>query len=211
MLNDNNIPSERHFQAYLEFASLGLRAQAKTAVKALIRSLPSQNEKETWVLKHFDELRALVRVRGRIQHDIYLQIVFPAIRASFEKGDPEAMFMLAITWENVAETPDAKDIATALGPIELLKRASACEPENKLFKQTLLEELVSSFEYIDHEWPAGLLLDHSNLQGELLELKNELKLARNLDHEKRYTKRLNEFSSNVDAYWERINSKETGH
>lgn len=62
---------------------------------------------------------------------------------------------------------------------------------------------MSLFEYLDHDWPAGILVDQENAIAELEELNGDIQLAPELDKEGTYTERLAEFASCVAIYRER--------
>ncbi len=200
--------SDKHFQAYLEFTRLGLRGKAKVAITALIAALPSLGDKKNWTREHLEQLPR--NGKGQIQHNIYSRIVFPALQAGIEQGEPKAFYLLATTWQNVCSTGEAADIVKSWSQIELYKRAIDGEPDCSRYKMSLLDLLIKNFDFLDHEWPSGILVDHRYASAELDQIKEEIDLARLLDVEGHHTGRLDIFSTRIDIYLEHIKSSTIG-
>ncbi|RBP91846.1 hypothetical protein DFO80_107139 [Rhodobacter sp. 140A] len=186
---------------YLDACRLGLRAKSKELAARLIEAMPSLDKKILWTQKYLPDL---FKIRSHlIDFQIYNAIVFPALLDGASRNDAEAYYLLGITTESRSPEEGQGVGIESLSRFDLLRRACALAPENRLYAHRLLEELMSLFKYLDHEWPAGILVDQENAIAELEEINGDILLASELDDEGIYTERLAEFASRVAIYTER--------
>jgi hypothetical protein len=78
-------------------------------------------------------------------------------------------------------------------------------PDDRETKIELLGSLVRSFEYMQHEWPAGILYGFDGATAEeCAEILREIQIAKRLDSEDRYCAFLASFEARVIEYQARL-------
>lgn len=200
--------SEILLASYLEFERLGLKVKAKEAIQAILDSVPTLADKDAWTRAYLERLPK--NGASRVRHEIYRDVVFPALWARFENDDAEASYLLGKTCDNfISDTSLSKRVGSH-APIDFFERAYMSDPSSKRFRLGFLTELFRGFVYLFHEWPTGILVDHANWAAELQDLKAEIELARVLDEENMYIANLNEFTEMVKSYIDRLSDRDFG-
>lgn len=206
---ENMKTSEKLLASLLEFERLGLRVKAKEAAYALIEALPSLNDKDAWTRANLHTLPT--NGQSRIRHEIYDGIVFPALRAGYERNDPEAFYLLGKTWQNfISGDVFAKQIGFHSSEF-FFERAYQVDPSSERYKRAFLGALIVKFDYLFHEWPSGILINHDNWPAELVELKSNIELASSLDESGQHVEDIREFLEKTNIYSDRLSSHELGH
>ena len=155
-------------------------------------------DKKAWTYKNLlnvDKNRA-----SRIRHEIYDGIAFPVLLDGCKRKDPECCYLMGMTYSNLTNYMGSADGIEDISRIELLKIAYSADPTSQKFRLALLEGLLGSFSFYDHERPSGILGDTYPFE----ELTQETKLAIELDEECLFGERLAEFSNRIEQYAERI-------
>lgn len=195
--------AEDHFERYLAAYKKGLRAEAQTAAKAFSASLETVEEKWRWLQRNFNRLP--VQGNRALQHHIYWDVVYPTLIHYKLSANAWAIFLLAKTATNWGSRPDVIDRDHLPSPLALYKEAHELDPEEPIFAQALLKALLCGFDYCDHEWPSGLLLERNrDWQDEIAEITTDIALARRLDQDGGHRARLAEFEARVKEYSERL-------
>lgn len=191
-----------HFDQFSEFEKLGLADKAKQAVEAFVASVTSVEESRDWV---FAQLPRLPRNRsGRIRHEIYVGVIFPVLFEGYRQGSARSKYWLATTHLNLLSAPGCHERIAHAGPKRLLQEALKSDRKNRQYQTAMLEHLISVFDFMDHEWPAGILSGANAMTDGWDELSRDIALARRLDRHRTYQDRLEEFADRVDAYRARL-------
>lgn len=85
--------------SFLEFDALGQRTEAKQAALAIVDAVSAFDAKVAWARRNLDRLP--LNRNGRIRHEIYQGIVFPVLKAEFDRGNAEASYLLGKYWQNL--------------------------------------------------------------------------------------------------------------
>lgn len=187
---------------YLEFDRQGLRGKVKEAVRTPVDVISKNNAQDAWTRKYLQELP--INKHSRIQHEIYRGIVFPALRVRFELGEPEAHYLLGLYWNNFVSSSEFTDQIGHFSREEFYERAYLVKPEEERYRTRYLDAIMDRLEFVFHEWPSGVLIDHENWSGELSVLRNDIDLASVLDIGRIHARRLKEFTSMATAYRRRL-------
>ncbi|NSY41132.1 hypothetical protein [Leisingera sp. ANG59] len=95
--------TDEKLDQFLRFDALRLKRKSKQAVLELVGAVSSLEAKKVWARKYLKRLP--LNGAGRIRHEIYEVIVFPALKAGFDQGDPEATYLLGKYMQNLHERP----------------------------------------------------------------------------------------------------------
>lgn len=199
--------SEKALAAFLDYEARGLRDKAKAAARALILSLPSLDDKDRWTRQNLQGLP--INRHGCIRHEIYEDIILPALWARYEQNDPEAAFLLGTTWRNLVASRERFKRLGYISDIQLFESAHTAEPGSDRYRLAYFDAILRSFDYPFHEWPIGILIDHDNWNEDLARLKTAINHAASLDHEGRHKDVLKELLQRCDIYAARLAQKYT--
>jgi hypothetical protein len=184
--------SHQHLYAeFLQWQSLGVKANTTSALRVFIDSLSNLEAKAAWVDANLEDL--IREGHRRIRHELYEEVVLPVLSERCREGQAEAKYQLATLRHNSGR----------VDPRQLLLEAYEAVPGEPRYSQALLTDLIAEFQYLDHEWPAGILID-TRAPDVWHELFQDINLARKLDEAGEQTDRLNLFEERVRQYWARI-------
>lgn len=179
----------------------GNRATAASFVRPFIASFKSLEEKVTWTRWYLEN----ESFGHRIRHEIYEGIIFPVLLDGYEKSDPWSIKWLARTSQNLYSSRGLWDRIGGKTEEGLLKELFAICPTDIEVRGQLLSNLVKSFEYMVHEWPAGILYSHNGATAdECLATHVDLALARQLDNTFLHLEFLDDFAEKLCEYQRRI-------
>lgn len=191
---------EQHFLNYQVSEKAGLKRQAKESIHLFCNSFASLDEKETWVRANIASLAT--NSASRIRHELYEQVVFPVLAAGYEKNDAYCLHWLGRTGENLISARDLHDLVDGLGPSEYHKRAFALDSETVEIRRFYLGAMMNEFNFIEHEWPLGLLIGPPTKEN-CDAFEKRLSFAKSLDVEGHETARLKQLSERLAEYRQR--------
>jgi hypothetical protein len=194
-------PDEKLYEEYLRWQSLGVKAKATAALRAFLDSFHDLAAKAAWTDANLEGLKS--NRHARIRHELFEEVIFPVLLIRFQAAEPEAMYLLAQFRHNLYSASHLHRQIGSLGAEDLLRSANAKAPGEDRYRRGLLKALLEHFGYLDHEWPAGILVDVRDPSSwhALLE---DIRLARDLDHAGEKADRLDQFEARVLAYESRI-------
>lgn len=192
------------FSYYEEFKhalASGRRATASTALQPFIESFGSLEEKARWTRWYLEN----ESYGHRIRHEIYESIIFPVLRNGYENSDPWCILWLARTAQNFYSSQSLwAQIDGKTGQSLLRELVELC-PTHDEARANLLSNLIESFRYMVHEWPTGILYGCDGATAdECLAIVADLDLARRLDSAHLHDDFLEDVSSKVREYQERL-------
>ncbi|MBI1494434.1 hypothetical protein [Halocynthiibacter styelae] len=186
--------AQDQYQDYLRYNKLGLRKEAGKSVLCFLETISSFSEKEKWTRENL--LTCPKNGAGRIRHEIYEGVVLPVLLKGYQSNDPEYIYLLAMSYQNLIACRDVHQRLVYVPKLELLKKAHSLAPDEQRYEKALLDELMEALWFCDHEWPAGLLGDNYPFAA----LWNDIAMARELDKTDIYADRLNELSDRLEQY-----------
>lgn len=182
--SENIHSTDQLLEQFLRFDALGLKREAKQAVLAIVEAVSGLDAKKTWVQNHLDRLP--VNRASRIRHEIFEHIVFPALKAGFDRGDPEASYLLGKYSQNLSSKRALFEQMGGRSATDLFRAAFQNDSNSVRYRRAYLSSLIDELGYVFHEWPTGILIDHSDWHEGLRELRGELSAALSLDEEGTY-------------------------
>lgn len=192
------------YHQYVELSEQGRKREATTSLNAFIGSFSTIEEKRSWA---FGELPKLARNgASRIRHELFTDVVFPPLLEGFKTSDPKSYYWLAQLIQNLMNSPQLWRQVENMSAIALLKVANDLSPNDQDIRDSLLSELLGHFFYLDHEWPAGILVSPVSERSLWDRLRVDVLLAKALDEEAIHSARLIEFSHRMDVYEERCSA-----
>ncbi|WP_432201219.1 hypothetical protein ACRAQ7_03105 [Erythrobacter sp. W53] len=194
------------FADFLHADAQGLRVDAKRAATALVNSVSTQDDKIAWTLANLERLQT--NGASRIRHEIYEGIVFPALKARFECGDPEASYQLGRTWQNFISKPCFTEELGWYSAEDFYRIAYQKEPGSLRYERALLERLLEKLAYLFHEWPAGILIDHRQWRDEIISLREDIDFASSIDRSSDHAEALSEWAIMTDQYRDRLDKRD---
>lgn len=188
--------------SFLEHDALGKKTEAKQAALAIVDAVSDFDAKVAWTRRNLDRLP--LNRACRIRNEIYQGIVFPALKAEFDRGDAEASYLIGKYWQNLIAN-SARYTQMGEPPArDFFRLAFECKPSSHRYREAYLNAVVSGLKYTFHEWPTGILIDHSNLQDELLQLKEEFDLVQSQDKDRKFAADLVEWIEATKQYERRL-------
>jgi hypothetical protein len=176
----------------------GRKQEAKVAIRRFVESFNSHKEKEDWTRKFLSTQKPGAALR----HELFEEIILPVLVGGYENRDPWSLYWLAETYQNHSSSTYRRLDLPA--PQDLLKEAYALAPSSEEIRCGLLRSLLRGFEYMAHEWPAGLLYaPDSPWLTQYWEIRAEIQLARELDTSGKHNNEIAEFEQIVAADAER--------
>ncbi|MDA8708307.1 hypothetical protein N9M10_02935 [Hellea sp.] len=187
--------NDKLYTEYENYLALGRKKDAKIAIEKFIQSFMSYDEKKMWVESNILDLVSKTNRALRIRHEIFRFLVFPVLLEGYKNKSAEHVRLLNTFRQNLYSDKESWRQIDFKSPLELSKLAYELNPDNLAIRSALLSSLLSGFDWLDHEWPSGLLCrkDRSTIN-ELLE---EIRMAELLDDEGIHDVQLNEFKKHV--------------
>jgi len=192
---------QAHYVLFERLQEQGLKSQARTALADFIASFGSDAERLEW-------LRAFLEQHPRntpIRHELYAEVIYPALLAGYRRNDPWSTLWLARTLNQLilGNNTFAADFPW---PEEgLWARCFKLAPDSEDVRRDYLNYLVGQLGHAVHEWPAGILwgMDGATL-AQCDELAETVRLARKLDTTGQHVDFLNDFDDKLTAYRKRL-------
>lgn len=190
-----------HFHEFRRCLESGRRADAARSVNAFIGSFAGLDEKIAWT-KAFLDARD---VSDRIRHELYENVVFPALLDGYRRGDTWSLWWLARTMQNLYASEILWRQVDFLTAEAFLRALLLQHPDHEDARRALLARLVDGLRYAVHEWPRGILYgrDGATLT-ECDDLGATLAEARRLDSEQVYSNFLDDFQRKLREYAARL-------
>ncbi|MEP5630457.1 MAG: hypothetical protein ABJP79_01095 [Tateyamaria sp.] len=170
---------------FLKFDALGLKKEAKQIVLAIIDTVPSLDAKTVWTQNNLDRLP--LNCSSQIRHEIYESIVFPVLKAEFSRDEPDASYLLGKHWQNLVTMRSLSEQMDHRSATDFFRIAFELEPSSVRYRHAYLTSLINDLDFTFHEWPTGILIDHTNWQEDMQRLKEKLSLADSLDKDGRFS------------------------
>ena len=188
------------YQQYLSLKQRRKKQEAEGVLQDFIGSFESDQEKERWVrdfLAGHEEGR-------KVNHLIYVHLVFPVLLAGYERQDAWSTLWLARTIRNIYGIEVLHVAIGRKSESELLREAYTRQPSPDLGR-LLLTNNIRWFQYCVHEWPSGILYGHDGATSEQCEeILQEVAFARELDEGGGFQAFLSEFEGKVREHQERL-------
>jgi hypothetical protein len=191
----------KYFDQYSQLHQLGRRTEAAAAIRSFVESFSSTDEKRSW-----SETYLAAHPKGhRIRHELYEQVIFPALLEGYRRSDPWSLRCLANTCENLYSCRRLWQEVECKGEIQFLENLLELCPNDEDARAQLLSCYVDQLRYAAHEWPAGILYgcDGATLE-ECKEIRAELERARGLDRRDLYGDFLADFDRKLQEYTKRL-------
>lgn len=186
---------EQFYYDYLKQDAAGDKKAAKKAIGQFVSSFRSYSEKKEWTNSFLNRRKTHNK---KIRHELFEFVVFPVLEKGFQEDDPKCRFWLGCMIQNLFSARRLHEKISFLGGTELLLRAHAIDPKSEEIRCQLLKKIIEGFDYCDHEWPAGLLIDETDDRETML---SEVRFARQLDANGNFATRLAEFESRIEQYF----------
>lgn len=196
---------EELLEQFLRFDKLGMRREAREAVLNLVASVCGSNAEDAWTRDNLDRLP--LNNASRIRHEIFQSVVFPSLKAKVERGDPEASYLLGKHFQNLISDSALHERIGYRSNTELFRDAYNSNPSSAKYGGAYLDSVIETLRYTFHEWPTGILIEHTNWRQELRGLRATLSLAMSLDRRGEYKGILAKWSQITDQYEDRLAEK----
>ncbi|MDC0658751.1 hypothetical protein N6L27_12135 [Leisingera sp. SS27] len=194
-------------EQFLRFDALGLRQKSKQAVLKLVEAVSSLEAKTVWTHNYLEQLP--LNGSGRIRHEIYEDIVFPALQSGFDRGEAEASYLLGKYAQNLYARPALREQMEQRSEVDFFRLAFQGAPSSEKYRRAYLSSLMNSLRQDFHEWPTGILLDPAKpWRVALMDLKEELSIALSLDREGQFVALLGKWSEITEQYEKRLARRE---
>lgn len=192
------------YEQYLFLKQRRKKQEAQEALQGFIDSFESDQERQHWVrdfLSRHEEGR-------KVAYSIYGHLVFPVLRAGYERQDAWSTLWLARTIQNIYGIEALHAAIGYKSEAGLLKEAYTQQPSPEV-RRWLLTTSIRWFQYSGHEWPRGILYGFDGATPEQCEeILQEVAFARELDEEGGFQAFLTEFEGKVREYQERVAAAE---
>ncbi|WP_306114107.1 MULTISPECIES: hypothetical protein [unclassified Roseovarius] len=201
--------AEELFEQFLKFDALGMRKEAKRAVSALIKEVSDNAAKDRWTKVN---LSRMPRNRAsRVRHEIFKEIVFPSLKAAFDRGEAEASYLFGKYSQNLYSDRALFNQLDQRTALELFREAFDSDPSSTRYQSAYLGALLGLLRYSFHEWPTGILIDHDDWRKGLDGMRAQLSLARSLDRNSEYSGLFAQWFAYVDEYEARLSADNSSH
>ena len=191
------------YEQFVSLKDLGKKTEAKAASDLFIASFETLEDKRVWVYSFLEA----GEYRNRIRHEIYENLVYPVLLDGYLKRDATSVAWLARTASNLYAIKSPHPLLKHKTDFALFKEAYGLEP-NERIGADLLNTLINGFSFSQHEWPAGILdgINGANIE-QCEDILQDVKFARNLDHQRKYEGYLSEFEAKVHEYIKRLRER----
>lgn len=193
-----------HYHKFRECEEKGLKKEASKSLRAFISSFEGNEDVEQWVWKYLPTLKT--NRHSRIRHEIFHELVFPALREGFHNNDFACILWLGKLSQNVYQSPSIHKELGWTSEIELYEKCHELSPENDEARLLLLKSVVSWLAYTEHEWPSGILYGND---GATIQQCDEISLVVQkvigLDKEHRHSEFIKQYHKKLSQYRVRLN------
>ena len=192
-----------HYQEFRELEEKGLKKQASKALRDFISSFENGKEKEGWVWEYLPKLQANKHLR--IRHEIFHELVYPTLKAGYEKSDFDSTLWLGKLAQNIYQAQQLHEELDWVSEFDLYKKCYEIDPRNDEVRLLLLKTIVSWLEYSEHEWPSGILYGNDGATIEQCdEISAEVQLVLKLDKEHIHSEFINQYVKKLSEYRTRL-------
>lgn len=189
-------------ERFLHFEAIGLKEEATQTVLAIVDTLSSLEAMNAWTRNNLHRLP--INKASRIRHELYERIIFPALKADFERGDPEASYLLGEHIQNLYSSHTLMEEIGQRSSRDFFRIAFQRDPSSVRYQRAYLGALISDLQFAFHEWPNGIIIDHKDWREGLSGVRDLLSLALSLDSDRAYYSLLSEWIENTDQYEKRL-------
>lgn len=203
--SDNIHSADQLLEQFLHFDALGLKREARQAVLAIVDAVSSLDAKKTWVQNHLDRLP--LNRASRIRHEIFEHIVFPVLKAGFDRSDPEACYLLGKYSHNLYSSRVLFEQLGGRFATDFFRTAYQHDSDSVRYRRAYLSSLIAELRFVFHEWPTGILIDHTDWHAALRELSSKLSVAVSLDEEGKYEALLTDWNEHTEQYEARLTER----
>jgi hypothetical protein len=190
-----------HYEHFKTHLARGDRAGAANHIQRFVASFEAVDDKIAWVKWYLEN----EDLGHRIRHEIYEHLVFPVLLEGYRQSDPWSLRWLVRTAQNLYR---ADHLWTQVGRKTeqgLLAQLHTQCPSDDEVRQALLQSHLRDFQYMVHEWPAGILYGHDGASAEECQLiLSDLRLARQLDSSHANGAFFDDFENKVTEYQSRL-------
>ena len=201
--------AEELFEQFLKFDALGMRKEAKRAACALVKEVSDSTAKDRWTKSNLSRMPR--NGARRVRHEIFKEIVFPSLKAAFDRGEAEASYLFGEYSQNLYSDRvlfNQLDQRTAL---DFFREAFASDPSSTRYQSAYLGALLGLLRYSFHEWPSGILIEPDNWRKGLAGLRAQLSHAQSLDRNSEYSDLFAQWFAYVDEYEARLSADNSFH
>ncbi len=125
-----------------------------------------------------------------------------------KRGEPEASYLLGKHIQNLYSDEALWKQIGYRSKTELFREAYDTNPSSARYREGYLGAVLADLGYTFHEWPSGILIEHTNWRQELGDLRGQISLAMSLDPSGEYESLLAEWCQILDQYEKRLAAKE---
>jgi hypothetical protein len=173
------------------------KKEATASLREFLDTFRDFSERAEWTKRFL----ATHKFGSRIYYELFQEVIFPVLLDGYQKNDAWSMYWLAGTAEDLVRGAKTRCYYEQFGgTIKLLKTAMALDNTARV-RDALLQEFLICFDYAGHEWPAGILSgDNGSTAAECDLYLDDIRLARKLDIDQKYSAQLDEFEDRVRLY-----------
>jgi len=193
-----------HFHKFEEYLDKGLKKQASGSVRAFISSLESEEEVYAWVWEYLPRLDK--NRHSRIRHELFQEVIFPVLKAGYEKGDFKCTLWLGKLSQNLYQSQKLHEELNWETELGFYNKAYDIAPDNDEVRLLLLNSIVSWLQYTEHEWPSGILYGNNGATPEQCnEIAVEVQRVLSMDKEHKYSEFIKQYNKKLCQYRARLN------
>lgn len=188
-----------YYQQFEVFEEKGLKKDATKSIRAFISSFEGKEQIESWV---WDYLPALKKNRhSRIRHEIFIDLVFPILKAGYQSNDFRCTLWLGKLIQNIYQAKKLDEELGGVTDLGLFRKCYEIDPTNDEGRQLLLKSIVAWLEYSVHEWPSGILYgnDGATLE-QCTDISIEVERVLKLDKEHSYSEFIKQYVKKLTEY-----------
>jgi hypothetical protein len=190
-----------HFKRFRDLLERGQRPEAASALREFVASFSTLEEKSIWSREHLSGLHS----KGKIRHELYEGVIFPALLDGYKRAEPWSLLWLARTSQYLHRSESLWRQVDGKTSTQLLKEFLKLCPGDEEVRRELLSKVIDWMRYSIHEWPTGILYDHNGASiDQCKEIVDELGEIRQLDTDQIYTEFFADFESKVREYIDRL-------
>lgn len=195
-----------HFQKFREFEEKGLKKQASKSLRTFISSFENRKEIEEWVWEYLPKLGT--NRHSRIRHEIFHELIYPILRAGYEKNDFASTLWLGKLAQNIYQAQHLHEELGWVSELSLYNKSYEIEPKNDEARLLLIKAIVSWLEYSEHEWPSGILYGNDGATIEQCdEISSEVQRVLKLDSEHVHSEFIKQYVKKLSEYRARLNTR----
>jgi hypothetical protein len=194
-----------HFDRFIQLHESGRRSEAATAIRAFVESFSNLKEKRLWSENYL----AAQQYGHKIRHDLFEDVVFPALLDGYLRSDPWSLRWLAKVTKNLYQSEHLWQQVGSKSSYTYLRELLALCPDDEAARIELLSYHVKWIEYGVHEWSFLGVILHGNDAAKLHqcdELREDLAYARKLDRDNKYAEFFLKYESQLAEYISRLAS-----